>query len=184
VHATALLRRALAVLVRSGPEAAAWNVFFDSCSVRAKHGGDLTGPSPTDRGKFGTKYQVAVSTDGIPLAVVPSAANLHDTRLFPDQLRLAQVVCAAIGKLYAGAGYGSADDRWLCLRDGIQPHIRKNGRAAWNRARTSPLRRRAWLRLALDQQEIGPAPRQARADHPRTAHRGAIFIVASRLCAF
>ena len=67
------------------------------------------------------------STDGIPLGVVPSAANVHDTRLFPHLLRLAQVVCAAIGRLYADAGYDSADNRGLCLRDGIEPLIREVG---------------------------------------------------------
>jgi len=58
-HTTALLRRVHAVLVRmarSGPDAAAWDVVVDSCSVRAKRGGELTGPNPTDRGKSGTKY--------------------------------------------------------------------------------------------------------------------------------
>ncbi len=128
--ATAALRRAHAVLirmVRSGPEAASWDVVVDSCSVRAKRGGALTGPDPTDRGKLGTKYHVVVSTDGIPLAAVPSAANVHDTRLFPHLLRLARVVCAAIGRLYADAGYDSADNRELCAREGIQPHIRKAG---------------------------------------------------------
>jgi transposase len=128
--ATALLRQAHAVLirmVRSGPEAASWDVVVDSCSVRAKRGGELTGPNPTDRGKSGTKYHVVVSTDGIPLAAVPSAANVHDTRLFPHLLRLAQLVCAAIGRLYADAGYDSAENRALCRQDGIQPHIRKVG---------------------------------------------------------
>src|SRR4028119_2307146 len=84
--ATALLRQvhaALIRMVRSGPELAPWDVVVDSCSVRAKRGGDLTGPNPTDRGKAGTKYHVVVSTDGLPLGVVPSAANAHDTRLFP-----------------------------------------------------------------------------------------------------
>jgi hypothetical protein len=70
---------------------------------------------------------VAVSTDGLPLAVVPAAANVHDTRLFPHLLHLAQVVCAAIGRLYADAAYDSADNRQLCRRDGIQPCIRKVG---------------------------------------------------------
>lgn len=86
-HTTALLRRIHAVLVRmarSGPDAAAWDVVVDSCSVRAKHGGELTGPNPTDRSKSGTKYHVVVSADGLPLAVVPSPANVHDTKLFPD----------------------------------------------------------------------------------------------------
>src|SRR6476620_9975913 len=54
--AEALLHRVHATLVRmvrSGPEAAAaaWDVIIDSCSVRAKHGGELTGPNPTDRAK-------------------------------------------------------------------------------------------------------------------------------------
>ncbi len=127
---TALLRQVHAVLirmVRSGPEATSWDVVLDSCSVRAKRGGELTGPNPTDRGKAGTKYHLVVSTEGIPLAAIPSAAKVHDTRLFPHLLRLAQVVCAAIGRLYADAAYDSAGNRGLCLRDGIQPHIREVG---------------------------------------------------------
>src|SRR4051812_14464148 len=128
--AAALLRRVHVVLVRmvrAGPEAARWDVVVDSCSVRAKHGGELTGPNPTDRGKPGTKYHVVVATDGIPLGVIPSAANVHDTRLFPHLLRLAQVVCATVGRLYADAAYDSADNRGICLRDGVQPQIRKVG---------------------------------------------------------
>src|SRR3712207_3551313 len=60
---TAALRQVHAILVRmvrSGPEAT-WDVIVDSCSVRAKHGGELTGPNPTDRGKPGTKYHVVVA---------------------------------------------------------------------------------------------------------------------------
>ena len=79
-HATAVLRQVHAVLirmVRAGPESAPWDVIVDSCSVRAKRGGELTGPNPTDRGKAGTKYHVVVATDGIPLGVIPSAANVH-----------------------------------------------------------------------------------------------------------
>jgi transposase len=128
--AAALLRRVHVVLirmVRSGPEVASWDVVVDSCSVRAKRGGELTGPNPTDRGKAGTKYHVVVATDGLPLGAVPSAANVHDTCLFPHLLRLAQVVCAAIGRLYADAGYDSAANRQLCLQDGIQPCIRQVG---------------------------------------------------------
>ena len=70
---------------------------------------------------------MVVATDGTPLGVVPSAANVHDTRLFPHLLRLAQAVCAAVGKVYADAGYDSAENRRLCLQDGIQPCIRKIG---------------------------------------------------------
>jgi transposase len=130
--ATARLHRVQAVLVRmvrSGPEAAAaaWDVGIDSCSVRAKHGGELTGPNPTDRGKPGTKYHVVVATDGMPLAAVPSAANVHDTMLFPGLLRRAMVVCVAIARLYADAASDSAANRGLCWREGILPVIRQSG---------------------------------------------------------
>jgi transposase len=128
--AAAVLRQvhvALIRMVRAGPEVAAWDVVVDSCSVRAKRGGELTGPNPTDRGKGGTKYHVIASTDGLPLGVVPSAADVHDTRLFPHLLRLALAVRAAIGKLYADAAYDSAGNRGLCAREGIQPCIREVG---------------------------------------------------------
>jgi hypothetical protein len=99
------------------------DVIVDSCSVRAKHGGELT--DPTDRGKPGTKYHVVVASDGLPLGAVASAANVNDTRMFPELLRLALGV--RIARLLADAGYDSADNRWLCLREGIQPLIRKIG---------------------------------------------------------
>jgi transposase len=129
-RAVALLPRVHAILLRmtrSGPEAAARaiEVVVDSCSVRAKHGGELTGPNPTDRGKPGTKYHVVVSTEGWPLGAVASAANVNDTRMFPELLRLALVAGVAISRLLADAGYDSADNRWLCLREGIEPAIRR-----------------------------------------------------------
>src|SRR3954451_15806521 len=58
---TALLRQvhvALIRIVRAGPKVAAWDVVVDSCSVRAKRGGELTGPDPTDRGQRETEYHV------------------------------------------------------------------------------------------------------------------------------
>ena len=126
----ALLPRVHAVLLRmtrSSPEAAAraLDIVVDSCSVRAKHGGELTGPNPTDRGKRGTKYHIVVSTEGLPLGA--SAANVNDTTMFPELLRLALVVGVAISRLLADAGYNSADNRWLCLREGIRPVIRHKG---------------------------------------------------------
>ena len=123
----ALLRRvhaALIRMVRSGPEAAAaaWDVVVDSCNVRAKRGGELTGPNPTDRGKRGTKYHVVVASDGIPLAALPSAANVHDTILFPALLRRALADLTVIRltparQTRAGSGRPNA-------RDGNKGHPR------------------------------------------------------------
>jgi ABC-type uncharacterized transport system permease subunit len=109
---TALLRRVHAVLVRmvrSGPEAAvaAWDVIIDSCSVRAKRGGELTGQNPTDRAKRGTKYHVVVASDGSPLAALPSAANVHDTMLFPALPGIVLIPLMGIAAMAAGALWAS-----------------------------------------------------------------------------
>src|SRR4051794_5080765 len=58
------------------------DLILDSCSVRAKRAGDLTGPNPTDRAKRGTKYNIAVDGDGVPVACVATAANVNDTLVF------------------------------------------------------------------------------------------------------
>lgn len=65
-----LLQRVHAVLVamlRGDPD-----LILDSCSVRAKRGGDPTGPNPTDRGKRGTKHHVAVTGEGVTVACAAS----------------------------------------------------------------------------------------------------------------
>jgi len=185
--AVALLRRVHVVLlhmVRSGPATMSWDVVVDSCSVRAKRGGELTGRNPTDRGKLGTKYHVVVATDGLPLGAVPSAANVHDTRLFPHLLHLALAVCAAIAKLYADAGYDSADNRRLCLDEGIQPYIRQIGEAhgsGLGRVRSVVEHDCAWL-LTNKRHDR----RQDRLGHVILAllTTACIFIVANRIHAF
>src|SRR5689334_11574249 len=73
-----LLQRVHALLVamlRGHPD-----LILDSCSVRAKRGGDLAGPNPTDRGKCGTKYHIATMRDGVPVAGPATAANGNDDR--------------------------------------------------------------------------------------------------------
>lgn len=56
----------------------------DSASARAPGGGKKTGPNPTDRRKLGIKHHVVVDPNGIPLAVILTAANRHDvTQLLP-----------------------------------------------------------------------------------------------------
>ena len=185
--AVAVLRRAHAALIRrarAGPESAPCDVVVDSCLVRAKRGGELTGRNPTDRGKLGTKYHVVVATDGLPLGAIPSAANVHDIRLFPHLLHPAPAVCAAIAKLYADAGYDSADNRRLCLDQGIQPYIRHIGEAhgsGLGRVRSVVEHDCAWL-LANERLDR----RQDRLGHIILALLTAacIFIVANRISAF
>ncbi|GAA4409878.1 hypothetical protein GCM10023148_00710 [Actinokineospora soli] len=54
---------------------------IDAVSVRSK-GGELTGRSPTDRSKAGSKYHVLCDANGLPLHIMLSAANTHDSVLF------------------------------------------------------------------------------------------------------
>ena len=50
--------------------------------VPGQKGGEATGPNPTDRGKAGSKRHVLVDANGIPLAIAPGPANVHDSRRF------------------------------------------------------------------------------------------------------
>ncbi|WP_128092703.1 IS5 family transposase [Streptomyces afghaniensis] len=55
-------------------------VVLDSAHVRAKVGGEHTGPSPVDRGKPGSKMHVLSDANGLPLRVGVSAASTHDSQ--------------------------------------------------------------------------------------------------------
>jgi transposase len=56
----------------------------DSVSVRAKRKGELTGPSPTDRGK--AKYHLLCDRNGLPLHAHISGANAHDSTMLAPLL--------------------------------------------------------------------------------------------------
>ena len=59
---------------------------IDSASVRARHGGEQIGRNPTDRGRPGTKRHLIVDATGIPLAILLSPANHHNSRVFEPLL--------------------------------------------------------------------------------------------------
>ena len=56
--------------------------------TKAPCGGDVSGPSPTDRGKLGIKRSTLVDADGLPLGVVSAPANRHDSPLLAPTLDL------------------------------------------------------------------------------------------------
>jgi transposase len=104
------------------------DLILDSCSVRAKRGGDLTGPNPTDRAKRGTKYHVAVAGDGVPVACAATAANVNDTLVFERLFLAAFAVMARIRTVFADKGYDAEHHRDLCRACGAKPRIHKRGR--------------------------------------------------------
>jgi transposase len=155
-----LLQRAHAVLVsmlRGDPD-----LILDSCSVRAKRGGDLTGPNPTDRGKRGTKYHIATTGDGVPVACAATAANVNDTLLFERLFLTAFAVVARIRTVFADKGYDAEGNRDLCRAFEADPHLHKRGRphgSGLGRRRWPVERSNAWLlenkRLALRYDRLG-----------------------------
>jgi transposase len=155
-----LLRKVHALLVamlRGNPI-----LILDSCSVRAKRGGELTGPNPTDRGKRGTKYHIAVSGDGVPVACTATVANVNDTVLFERLFLAAFAVMARIRTVFADRGYDAQSNRALCRSFGAEPHIHKRrqpsgsglGKQRWPVERSN-----AWVlenkRLALRYDRLG-----------------------------
>ena len=110
---------------------------LDSASVRAKRGGEATGPNPTDRGKAGSKYHLLVDQQGVPLAVLLSAANVHDSKLLEPLVDAVAPIRRPLGqpgrprqrpaKLHADKGYDYPEKRQALRRRGITPRIARRG---------------------------------------------------------
>jgi hypothetical protein len=94
----------------------------------------LTGPSPVDRGKKGSKMHVLSDAQGIPLVVAVSGANLHDSQAFKTLILAIPAVRSRRGprrrrpvKVRADKAYFSADHlAWLRSR-GLIPRIARPG---------------------------------------------------------
>lgn len=99
-----------------------------------KKGGSLTGPSPVDRGKKGSKIHILSEAEGIPLVVGLSAANTHDSTMLRPMVEAIPAVKSRRGprrrkpgRLRADKGYDSAAHRcWLRERR-IVPRIARRG---------------------------------------------------------
>jgi transposase len=147
----------LAAMLRGHPD-----LILDTCSVRAKRGGDLTGPNPTDRGKRGTKYHIATDGDGVPVACLATAANVNDTLVFERLFLAAFAVMARIRTVFADKGYDAEGHRELCRAFAAKPGIHKRGQprgSGLGKHRWPVERSNAWVlenrRLALRYDRLG-----------------------------
>jgi transposase len=157
---TAVLSKVHALLVsmlRGHPD-----LILDTCSARAKRGGDLTGPNPTDRGKQGSKYHIGTDGDGVPVACAVTAANVNDTLVFERLFLAAFAVMARIRTVFADKGYDAEHHRDRCRQFGAEPHIHKRGRprgSGLGKRRWPVERSNAWVlenkRLALRYDRLG-----------------------------
>ncbi|MHC3455692.1 IS5 family transposase [Streptomyces prasinus] len=118
-----------------------WDVNIDSTVCRAhQHAagaakkGDLTGPNPVDRGKYGSKIHLITERTGLPISVGISGANLHDSQALIPLVKGIPPIRSRRGrrrrrpgKLHADKGYDYRHLRqWLSKR-GIRHRIARKG---------------------------------------------------------
>src|SRR3954452_4853509 len=98
-------------------------------------GGELTGPSPTDRGKRGTKYHLLVAADGLPLNIAVSGANRHDS-MFIEPILDSMPAIKGVGRghprrrpvqRHADKGYDNPRSPGYLRRRGITAGIARIG---------------------------------------------------------
>ncbi|EST33497.1 transposase IS1647 [Streptomyces niveus NCIMB 11891] len=117
--------------------------------------GDLTGPNPVDRGKYGSKIHLITERIGQPISVGMSGANVHDSQaLIPLAKGIPPIRSRRgphrrkPGKLHADKGYDYRHlRRWLSGR-GIRHRIARNGvetSQRLGRHRSTIERTMAWL---------------------------------------
>jgi transposase len=107
---------------------------LDAASVPAKAGGAATGPNPTDRGKPGSKRHLVVDRQGIPLAVLLTAANVHDSVVLEEALDAVPPVRQPRGrprrrpeKLHADKAYDHRRCRRALTKRRIKVRIARTG---------------------------------------------------------
>jgi IS5 family transposase len=105
------------------------------CGVGAgEKGGSLTGPSPVDRGKTGSKLHILTDRGGLPLVVAVSAANTHDSQALEPLVKGIPAIRSRRGprrrrpaKLHADKGYDFDHLRRFLRRRGITDRIARPG---------------------------------------------------------
>ncbi len=157
---------------------------IDSATVRARGGGESTGPSPVDRRKPGSKHFTVTDGDGTPLAARTTAANRPDVS---ELERTADGVPPVRGKrgrprrrpdeAYADRGFASRANREALRRRGIRPRIARRdephgsglGKIRWVVERTL-----SWLH------NFGRL--RVRKERKATIHQGLLDLASSIIC--
>ncbi|QXE39525.1 IS5 family transposase [Streptomyces sp. GMY02] len=107
---------------------------IDSVTMRALKKGDLTGPNPVDRGKYGSKIHLIAERTGLSLSVTVLGANLHDSQALIPLVRGIPPIRWRRGprrrkpeKLHADKGYDYSHLRQWLRQRGIQQRTARKG---------------------------------------------------------
>jgi transposase len=105
------------------------------CERACQKGGEAVGSNPTDRGKPGSKYHLLTDRNGIPLAVVLTAANVHDSKAFEELVDAVGPIKCPLGrprkrpeKLHADKAYDVKKCRKALRKRGIKSRIARKGK--------------------------------------------------------
>ena len=97
-------------------------------------GGEKTGANPTDRGKKGSKRHVVWDRIGIPLCVMLSAANVHDSIVFEELIDAIEPIKRPRGrprkrpkKLHADKAYDDKKCKEALRKRSIKSRIARKG---------------------------------------------------------
>jgi transposase len=172
-HRAGVWRRLHALLLAElhGADKIDWSrAAVDSSFVRARGGGEETGPSPVDRRKKGSKHHAVVDGNGIPLAATLSAANANDVTRLEGVVDAIPEVRGKRGRprrrpdeLYGDRSYDSDPHRRRMRRRGIRPRFARRktahgsglGKVRWVAERFfSWLHRFGRLRVRTDQSAL------------------------------
>lgn len=111
----------------------------------------MTGPSPTDRGKLGTKRHVLTNGQGIPLSVVITSANTHDMKAAMSVLdnivvkRSSYKRCKTKQHLCLDKGYDFLETENSVIKKGYLPHIPHRGEQSITKGGNHHSKRRRWV---------------------------------------
>jgi IS5 family transposase len=119
---------------RSGPDRVGEGV-FGLGKRSSPRGGQKAGKNPTDKGKQGSKRHVVVDRRGVPLCVIHTAANVHDSKVLEEAVdAISPIRKPSRGrprkrpkKLHADKGYDFPRCREALRKRGITPRIARRG---------------------------------------------------------
>jgi transposase len=102
--------------------------------VLLDRGGAKTGANPTDKGKKGTKRHLISDRRGVPLALIVTAANVHDSMAFEELIDAVEPIKRPRGrprrrpeKLHADKAYDDKKCKGTLRRRGIKSRIARKG---------------------------------------------------------
>jgi len=97
-------------------------------------GGTKTGKNPTDKGKADSKRHLVSDRRGVPLSVMLSAANTHDSMVFEELVDAIEPIKRPCGrprkrpeKLHADKAYDDKKCRQILRKGGIKSRIARKG---------------------------------------------------------